>query len=39
MGPVLIPAVIFIVCVIGAVAVVSYLVDQNAEQNDRGGNG
>jgi hypothetical protein len=35
MGPVLIPAVIFIIFVIAAVAVVSYLVDQSAEHNDQ----
>jgi len=36
MGTVLIPAVIFIACIIAAVAVVSYLVDQSAEHHDRG---
>lgn len=36
MGPVLIPTIIFIVCLIGAVAVVAYLADQQAEHNDPG---
>ena len=36
MGTVLIPAVIFIVCIIAAVAVVSYLVDQSAEHHESG---
>ena len=36
MGTVLIPAIIFIACVIAAVAVVSYLADQSAEHHDRG---
>jgi hypothetical protein len=34
MGPVLIPAIFFIVCVIAAVAVLSFLVDQSAEHHD-----
>ena len=36
MGPVLIPTIIFIVCVIAAVAVVAYVTDRSAEQHDRG---
>lgn len=38
MGPVLIPTIIFIICLIAAVAVVAYLADQQAERHD-GGNG
>lgn len=34
MGSVLIPTIIFIVCLIVGVAVVAYLADQQAEQND-----
>ena len=36
MGPVLIPTIIFIVCLIGAVAVVAYIADQQAEHHDKG---
>ncbi len=35
MGPVLIPTIIFIICLIVAVAAVAYIADQQAEQHDK----
>jgi len=36
MAPVLIPTIIFIICLIVAVAVVAYVADQQAERHDKG---